>query len=140
MSVDFLDSNVILYSIDHADASKLRVANALVGDALESKSALISFQVVQETLNIAQRKFEVPISFEDAQALLQTVLIPLMQVLPSQTLYSEALRIKERYQFGFYDYLIVAAALSQKCKRLYTEDMKNGQIIEGLKIVNPFKN
>jgi predicted nucleic acid-binding protein len=140
MSVDFLDSNVILYSIDQADASKLRVAKALVGDALERKSAMISFQVVQETLDIAQRKFEVPISNEDAQALLQTVLIPLMQVLPSQTLYLEAMRIKDRYQFGFYDSLIVAAALSQKCKRLYTEDMQDGQIIEGLKIVNPFKN
>jgi predicted nucleic acid-binding protein len=138
MSVDFLDSNVILYSIDGADALKHRVAKTLVTDALQSKSGLISFQVVQETLHIAQCKFEVPISFEDAQALLQTVLMPLMQVLPSQSLYSEALRIKERYQFGFYDSLIVAAALSQKCKRLFTEDMQNGQIIEGLKTVNPF--
>jgi predicted nucleic acid-binding protein len=138
MSVDFLDSNVILYSIDNAVASKQKIAKKIVRDALKGKSALISFQVVQETLNTAQRKFEVPISTEDAQALLQTVLIPLMQVLPSQMLYSEALRIKERYKFGFYDSLIVAAALSQKCSRLYTEDMQNGQIIEGLKIVNPF--
>jgi predicted nucleic acid-binding protein len=93
---------------------------------------------VQETLNVAQRKFALPITEQDAQKLLQTILIPLMKVLPSESLYLEALRIKDRYKFSFYDSLIVSAALSQKCERLYTEDMQNGQIIEGLKIVNPF--
>jgi predicted nucleic acid-binding protein len=138
MSVNFLDSNIILYSIDKSSEAKQRTARRLVADALENKASLISFQVVQETLNIAQRKFEVPITYEDTQNLLRTVLIPLMRVLPSESLYSEALRIKDRYQFSFYDSLIVSAALSQKCTQLYTEGMQNGQVIEGLTIVNPF--
>jgi predicted nucleic acid-binding protein len=138
MSVNFLDSNIILYSIDSASKLKQKTAKSLVADALKNQASLISFQVVQETLNIAQRKFALPITEQDAQKLLQTILIPLMKVLPSESLYLEALRIKDRYKFSFYDSLIVSAALSQKCERLYTEDMQNGQVIEGLKIVNPF--
>jgi predicted nucleic acid-binding protein len=138
MSVNFLDSNIILYSIDSGSKAKQKTAKSLVTDALKNRASLISFQVVQETLNIAQRKFEVPITDQDAQSLLQSVLMPLMKVLPSESLYLEALRIRNRYKFSFYDSLIISAALSQNCTRLYTEDMQNGQTIEGLKIVNPF--
>jgi predicted nucleic acid-binding protein len=138
MSVNFLDSNIILYSIDSASIAKQKTAKSLVVDALKNNASLISFQVVQETLNIAQRKFDFPITEQDAQKLLQTVLMPLMKVLPSESLYLEALRIQGRYKFSFYDSLIVSAALSQQCKQLFTEGMQNGQIIEGLKIVNPF--
>ncbi len=47
--------------------------------------------------------------------------------------------IRSKYKFSYYDSLIVASALENDCKILYTEDMQNGQIIEDrLKIVNPF--
>ena len=50
-----------------------------------------------------------------------------------------ALTIKERYQFSFYDSLIIASALELDCAVLYSEDMQHGQIIdEQLKITNPF--
>jgi predicted nucleic acid-binding protein len=50
-------------------------------------------------------------------------------------------RIARRYHFAFYDCLILAAGLKENCKIVFSEDMKDGQIIEGtLKIVNPFKD
>jgi predicted nucleic acid-binding protein len=45
---------------------------------------------------------------------------------------------KQTYQLGFYDSLIVAAALHARCKRLLSEDLQHGQNIEGLVITNPF--
>jgi predicted nucleic acid-binding protein len=53
-------------------------------------------------------------------------------------LYHRALDIQARYRYGFYDALIIAAALSDGCSRLYSEDFQDGQRIEGLTIVNPF--
>jgi predicted nucleic acid-binding protein len=70
--------------------------------------------------------------------LLERMLVPLMRVMPSAALYSDALRISQRFKFSFYDSLIVAAAQSAGCKRLLTEDMQHGQAIDGLRIVNPF--
>jgi hypothetical protein len=43
------------------------------------------------------------------------------------------------YQFSHRDRLIVAAALEAGCAMLYTEDLSDGQIINGtLKVINPF--
>ena len=50
-----------------------------------------------------------------------------------------ALNIRERYNFSWYDSLIVGTALEAGCETLYSEDMQNGQLINNsLRIVNPF--
>jgi predicted nucleic acid-binding protein len=59
-------------------------------------------------------------------------------VMPSPALYSEALRISARYQYSFFDSLIIASALSAQCLRLLSEGLQHGQNIEGLEIINPF--
>jgi len=66
------------------------------------------------------------------------VLLPLWRIMPSQALYQSALDLHARYQFSFYDSLIIAAALAAGCTRLYSEDLQHGQRIEGLTIENPF--
>ena len=38
---------------------------------------------------------------------------------------------------SFWDALIVSAAESAKCSQLWTEDLNTGQIIRGIKVVNP---
>jgi predicted nucleic acid-binding protein len=43
-----------------------------------------------------------------------------------------------RYKYSIWDGLIVAAALDAGCKILYTEDLQHGQVVEGLRIENPF--
>lgn len=52
----------------------------------------------------------------------------------------KALRLKNKYNFQYYDALIVATALENGCTILYSEDMQHNQTIENtLTIVNPFK-
>ncbi len=47
MSVDyFLDTNIFIYDIDATDKRKQRIAQQLIGEAIESDSGVISFQVV----------------------------------------------------------------------------------------------
>ncbi|MGB4863134.1 MAG: PIN domain-containing protein [Tepidiformaceae bacterium] len=136
MSADFLDSNVFLYLFD-PDVGKQRAAEVLVRDALHG-SGVISFQVVQETLNTLARKVAKPLDGHDRQSLLKTVLVPLWKVNPSEDLYARAMEIQQRYRYSFYDSLIIAAALAAGCNRLMSEDFQSGQKIETLTIVNPF--
>jgi predicted nucleic acid-binding protein len=70
---------------------------------------------------------------------MDNVLEPLFRVPASIPLYKRALGVQARYGYSFYDSLIVAAALDAGCNRLYSEDMQDGQRIEGLTIENPFK-
>jgi predicted nucleic acid-binding protein len=139
MSADFFDSNVFVCMFDGQARAKQTMATALVRTALETKSACISFQVVQETLNVLTRKLAVPLTAPDTQAFLQQVLTPLWRVMPSTALYAHAVRLQGQIQLSFYDALIVAAALEAGCKRLVTEDLQHGRRIDGLRIENPFK-
>jgi len=139
MSGEFIDSNVFVYLFDDADERKRGIADGIVESALKESGASISFQVVQETLNVVTRKLPEPMTAEDAGLFLDQVLAPLWRVWPSLALYRRALEVQARYRYGFYDSLIVAAALDAGCTRLYSEDLQDGQTIEGLKIENPFR-
>jgi len=139
MSADtFIDTNVFVYQLDTSDKRKHRIAEGIVRDALAGGRACISFQVVQECLNVALRKAAVALTPEQARSWLDVVLLPLMKVQVSAGLYHRALDVQQRWRFGFYDSLIVAAALSAGCTQLLSEDLQDGQRIEGLVVKNPF--
>jgi len=133
---DFLDANVILYLFSR-DGRKRGIAENIVDTALHS-DASISFQVVQEVLNVMTRRAGDSMYPDDPHESLEDVLVPLWSVMPSQRLYERALAVQSRYRYSFYDSLIIAAALEAGCSRLYSEDLQNGQRIEGLTITNPF--
>jgi predicted nucleic acid-binding protein len=134
----FLDSNIFIYTFDEVALQKQRVAHELVKQALRSGSGIISYQVVQEVLNVLTRQVPHPMNAGDAARYLTNTLQPLWQVQPSAALFQSGLSIQARYRFGFYDSLIVAEALSAGCTRLYSEDLQHGQRIERLTIENPF--
>jgi len=138
MSVDFLDSNVFVYLFDETNDRKRRIAERLIENGFREANACISYQVVQEVLNVITGKFEPSASAGDARMLLDHVLLPLWRIMPSQALYHRALDVRDRYGYGFYDSLIIAGALQFGCSRLYTEDLRSGQTIENLTIENPF--
>ncbi|MCC5615801.1 PIN domain-containing protein [Nostoc sp. CHAB 5836] len=55
-------------------------------------------------------------------------------------IFESASDIRSRYNFSFWDGLIVACALSARASILYSEDMQHGLTVAGqLEIVNPFK-
>ena len=139
VGISFFDSNVFIYLFDRTDDRKRVIAHSLLEAALESDDACISHQVVQETLNVVTRKLAQPLALEEAQRFLEDSLLPLWRVMPSAALYARGLQLQARWQFSFYDSLIVAAALEAGCKRLLSEDLQHGQRIEGLRIENPFK-
>ena len=136
---DFLDSNILVYLFDPTDARRKGIAEQLVSRAHHEGTAIVSFQVVQETLDVLTRKLKPAMGREDARLALQNILAPLWRIQPSAALYSRALDLQERYKFSFYDSLIVAAALEGGCARLLSEDLQHGQRIEGLRISNPFR-
>lgn len=135
----FLDTNIFVYSFDSKSGEKQKIAMALIAEALASQNGMISYQVIQEFLNVATRKFATPLTVHDAQDYLQKVLDPLCQIYPDIDLYHETLALAKRTGYSFYDSLILTSALAGSCKKIYTEDLQDGQQIAGLTIINPFK-
>lgn len=134
----FLDTNIFVYAVDRGDMNKQKAADSLIGRMIDRRSGVVSYQVVQEFLNVALRKFVVPFTAEQARLYLGTVFRPLLAVQPSLGLFSDAIDIRSRHKLSWYDSLIVAAAIEADCSVLYSEDLSHGMKINGVQIENPF--
>ncbi len=51
---------------------------------------------------------------------------------------NSALQIRQKYGFSFWDSAVIAAARALGCDRVYTEDLSQGQVVEGLRVIDPF--
>jgi len=134
----FIDTNIFVYTFDLRNKNKRNIAHDLIRKALSSQKGCISYQVVQEFLNVSLKKFEKPLTLQDCQYYLNTVLDPLCEVYAGIGLFMNALDISDRWKYSFYDSLIISAALSSKCRILYSEDLHHQQKIQDLEIINPF--
>lgn len=135
----FLDTNVFVYTFDPTARTKAAKAASLIRKAADTGEGVVSYEVVQEFFNVAFRRFSPAMTLPEAEQYLITVFRPLLAVDSSPALYLSALSIKTKYRLGWYDSLIVAAALQANCSTLYTEDLQQGNEIETLRIQNPFR-
>ncbi len=133
----FLDTNILVYTFDQTNPRKQTIAQQLVKQSL-SGDGCISYQVIQEFMNLALRKFSPSISTRQAQRYLETVLLPMCDYYANENFYQRGLNIQERWCFSWYDSLIITAALEAGCDILYSEDLQHEQQIETLTVINPF--
>jgi len=139
----FVDTNIWIYGLTEskleADKKKREISLLLLEELLKQQVQIcISIQVVNECHWNLVKKFELP--DEKVMRLIQENVIEITNVVSVDLItYMKANILRTQYNLSFWDSLIVASALENNCSILYTEDMKNGQVIEGkLKIVNPF--
>ncbi|MES2683841.1 MAG: PIN domain-containing protein [Pseudomonadota bacterium] len=133
-----LDTNLLIYCVAEDDLQKQAQARLLLRQLIAEHRLVLSFQAVQEFLNAATRKFKKTLSSNDALDFARRFLWPHCTIMPSITLYGHALDLQGRFQYSFYDSLMLAAALEARCGTLYSEDLQHGQKVEGVEIINPF--
>jgi predicted nucleic acid-binding protein len=130
----FVDTNVLLYTLDTKAAPKRDIAATL----LRRRDLVLSVQVLQEFYVQAThaRRLDA-LTHEDAVALMATWRrFPIVD--NTVALVDAALTICASARLSFWDAMIVAAAASAGCDALYSEDMSAGQTIAGVHVVNPF--
>lgn len=137
MSRDFLDTNILVYA-DDLDAGERRdVARRIVRQAIETRGAVLSTQVLQEYFVVATRKLGVNVVAArrkvELLSTLETVRIETAMIL-------EAIDLTRLHSISFWDALIVRAAATAGCRQLITEDLQHGSKVGGVTIVNPFPN
>ncbi len=132
MSGDFFDTNVLLY-LTSSDPTKAAKAKILV-----AQGGAISVQVLNEIAHVIHRKSGRP--WNEIRAFLATMRGLLDFVPLTVEIHEAGILLAERYRLSTYDAMIVSAALSRDCERLWSEDMHHGLLVEGrLRIVNPFR-
>jgi len=134
----FLDTNVIVYAFDQKEPKKAQIAQMLIKRGAAENQAIISYQVIQEFLNVALRGFRISLVPADLESFIFGALFPMAKISLAPALTMEALRIHAAHRLGWYDSLIVAAAQQGNCKILYSEDLQHEQRFGDLTIRNPF--
>ena len=128
----FLDSNVLIYLYSADEPSKREVAQSLC-----SLPAVISSQVLNEMANVLTLKFSIA-SVDVMQRIDEIAAKVELSIVGLPTI-RKALQLKEAYRYSYFDSLMLASAIENRCDILYSEDFQNGQAIENcLRIVNPF--
>ena len=135
MSAAFFDSNILIYTLAEHDPREP------VAAALLARGGVISVQVLNEFAAVSRRKLRLSWpEVTDALAAIRACCPPPRPL--TLATHEAALGLAERYGFSIYDALIVAAALEAGCATLFSEDMQDGQVVEGqqgrVTIRNPF--
>ena len=126
----FIDTNIAVYAL-------LPGPNAERALAVLS-GAVISVQVLNEFANLSLRKFGLTESDLDRKIAELRGEVDTIAVIDEAT-HDLARQIAFRYKLAFYDSALLASALLADCGVFYSEDMREGMVIENcITIRNPF--
>jgi predicted nucleic acid-binding protein len=131
----FVDTNVLLYSMDSAEPAKRELAREWMQVLWESRSGRLSWQVLNEFYANAVGKLRQPTARarESVEALVlwqpAGFGIGIMQ---------RAWHWGDRAGVPFWDASILASAESMGCGYLLSEDFQEGREFSGVTVVNPF--
>ena len=128
----FFDTNIIVYLYTR-EVEKSERASALL-----SAGGVVSVQVLNEFVAVAQRKLRLP--WPHIEAGLTAIAADCAIVPLDLDIHRKAIEICRQTRYSIYDGMILAAALASGCDTLYSEDMQDGRQVSGLAIVNPFRD
>ncbi len=127
----FLDTNVLVYAQVNGDY-RTAIARQILYEG-----GVVGVQVLNEFASVARAKLG--LNWSQVQEAIDDIVILCPAPRPlSFSAHRRALGLSNRFGFSIWDSLIVAAALDAGCSTLLTEAMQHGQVIEGLRIENPF--
>jgi predicted nucleic acid-binding protein len=133
----FLDTNIIVYAHDRSSREKHAVAREIMDYLWESRKGVISVQVLQEFFVCVTKKIVKPLHLKNARTILE-YLFSWDVVVNDKYITLKAIDLQEKYQFSFWDSLVIQAAIQSKARILFSEDLADGQVVKDLKILNPF--
>jgi predicted nucleic acid-binding protein len=132
----FIDTNLLIYADSGDEPVKQRIALSLLKQLRLNQTGVLSTQVLGEYCNVALNKLKIP--HADIREQMQFwEQYDVVQVTPA--IIHMGLDLHQTRSLGFFDALIVAAAKTSGCTVLYSEDMNAGEMVNGVRIVNPFR-
>jgi len=134
----FFDTNLLVYLFDSSSPEKQGKAREVFSERAQRDEVLLSTQVLQEFYVTVTRKLASPLSGDQAERLVRDfAAFPV--VATDAPLVLAAVALSRRYRLSLWDAMIVVAASAGGATELLTEDLQHDQVLEGVRIVNPFR-
>jgi predicted nucleic acid-binding protein len=133
----FVDSNILIYAHDLDAGNRQRRAADCLAALWSAGAGLLSTQVLQEFYVNVTQKIKSPLPRTVAREVVRNY-APWVQSWITPETVARASEISEVWQLSFWDSMILAAAEQSQAVELLTEDLNHGQVIAGVRVVNPF--
>lgn len=137
MSRAFFDTNVLIYLSSLDDPRKQEIAKGLYAQHSIANEVVLSVQVLNEFFSVTTRKLALKTSVGEAMKIVEGFVENTVIPLGVDVMFAAMART-EGDRLNFWDALIVESALQGQAEVLYTEDLNHGQVIDGLRVENPF--
>jgi len=128
VSLEFVDTNVLLYAYDVTAGERHERARELVGRLGRTRSGALSVQVLQEFYVNAVHKI--------AERVAVLGLWAVHTPGPSDVV--AAIDIVQSDKVSFWDAMIIRSAGALGCTVLWSEDLNPGQVISGVRVADLF--
>ncbi len=135
MAKIFIDTNILVYTLDPRNSNKHFKARNFLKNAIIEHNPVISTQVLQEFYVAATAKLKAdPVTVKAIVHNFQNLEI----VNNDLELIEQAIDISTSAKLSFWDSLIIAAAEKAKCDVIFSEDLNSGRLYRGIRLINPF--
>jgi predicted nucleic acid-binding protein len=132
----FVDTNILVYTLDAAEPRKRRLAADLLRRTIGNRTLVLSAQSLNECYRVlTDRRRMMP--RDDARRFVGA-LIPFCSAPHGHEVTSVAWRIQDAAGFSWWDCVLVGSAMLAGCKVFLSEDMSHGRSLHGLTIMSPF--
>ncbi|HHH18974.1 MAG TPA: PIN domain-containing protein [Campylobacterales bacterium] len=137
----FIDTNIFVYAYlenykNKSDYAKHLKAKELLQSFQKGAFVCISTQVCNEYYSALLKN---RIEDQHIQSSLKSLILSTNVTSISKNTVLQSFEIRNRYGFSYWDSLILSSALENECTVLYSEDMQDEQVLNGvLRVVNPF--
>jgi len=129
----FIDTNIFIYLYSEDEVWKQRISQKTV----DTYNCVISTQVLNEFSNVCLGKLK--LSSKEVGLAIDEIIEQCIVVPVEKHTIKSAIDIHNRYRYSYFDSLMIASAINSDCKYIMTEDLADGQIIDGkLTIINVY--
>ncbi|MFP4285778.1 MAG: PIN domain-containing protein [Desulfovermiculus sp.] len=136
--LSFLDTNILVYAYDQHVPQKMQIARQILKQGLLEKNVFLSAQVLGEFFVVVTKKIKEPLAPAAALEIIEALsILPFIET--DYPLIVKAITHHLQFKISYWDSLIVAAAERSGCNTLLTEDLKDREMYNGVKVLNPFK-
>lgn len=134
----FVDTNIPVYAHDLDAEIKHKNCRERLNQLWETRSGLLSTQVLQEFYVTLTKKISNPLDRATVRRIVKSYMAWDV-VINTPDIILQASEIEESNRISYWHALIVSAAFSKNAEIILTEDLNHGQLIEGILIENPFE-
>lgn len=139
MPGEFVDTNILVYAHDRSAGSKHLKARDLLLRLGHARLGRLSTQVLLELFVVLTRKVRPTLARSQASEIVMDMASWVAKPTEADDVVA-ALKISDKYDISVWDAMIIRAASAQGVEILWTEDLNDGQLYDGVLVRNPFTN